>query len=332
MILISVIIVNYNSGQYLQKSVESLFKQIFRQFEIIIIDNASSDNSASIINNIDDIDNMNQYDDIKITRIFNEENIGFAAANNKAVKIAQGDLLIFLNPDTITKIDWLKILYQYSLKNPKIAMFGSTQICAENHNKLDGTGDIYHILGIPLRSNYGHDIKNIPPTNEIFAPCAAAAMIRRQYFEQVNGFDEKFFCYCEDIDLAFRLRLIGQTCLQIKEAIIYHHGSAITGRQSKFSIYYGMRNRIWVLIKNMPLSILILILPLHLLITFIILLTYLKRGNFLAAARGYGAAIVNIRPIIAERKLIQATRSASYWALMKSFTYSFNEFFKRMKL
>ncbi|MCH2037896.1 MAG: glycosyltransferase family 2 protein [Rickettsiales bacterium] len=317
---ICVIIVNYNSGAYLRQCLDALENQTFTNFEVIIVDNNSDDDSLV---------KLGDYPKLSLQIVCNASNEGFAAANNKAAAMTDAPLLAFLNPDAFAAHDWLQQLYDHSLRFAEFSMFGSTQICADNAQKLDGTGDLYHIFGILIRGNYQNHIRNLPETSEVFAPCAAASMIRRDEFHCIGGFDERFFCYCEDVDLAFRLRLSGERCLQVKEATVYHKGSAITGIASDFSIYHGMRNRIWVFLKNMPLALLIPLLPIHLALQLLFLARAARKGKLSPALKGLKDALVNIRPILKSRKTIHECRFISLKTLLKSFTYAPSSLFKR---
>jgi GT2 family glycosyltransferase len=102
------------------------------------------------------------------------------------------------------------------------------------------------------RRKHGQPVDSDPSRLPFFAPCAASALYLRSAVLEVGGFDEDYFCYIEDVDLGFRLRLAGYQCLHLHDAITYHIGSAITERESDFSIYHGHRNLVWTYFKNMP--------------------------------------------------------------------------------
>ncbi len=106
--------------------------------------------------------------------------------------------------------------------NIHAAAFGSTQIDARDETRYDGLGDCYHAFGVPWRGGYGHVRAGLPLQGQVFSPCAAAALYRRAAWQEVGGFDETFFCYCEDVDLGFRLRLAGHSILQVPQAVVRH--------------------------------------------------------------------------------------------------------------
>ena len=163
----------------------------------------------------------------------------------------------------IAKENWLEKLADAARRFPDTAMFASTQICLNDPDLLDGAGDNYFFLGVPWRGGHGQPVSRRPEFGECFSPCGAAAMIRKDCFLGQGGFDREYFCYCEDVDLAFRLRLSGERCLYIPDAQVWHKGSAISGKNSKFTVFLGTRNLVWTYFKNMPLAMLVLTYPVH---------------------------------------------------------------------
>ncbi|WP_300375465.1 glycosyltransferase family 2 protein [Henriciella sp.] len=253
--LFSVIIINYNGGIFLQKALDSLVSQSFKNFEVLVLDNASEDYSADAA----DFDRLSQVKLIK-----EPTNHGFAKGNNLAAQKAAGEWLVLLNPDCTATSTWLERIDAAIKANPEISTFTCAQISLSDQSKLDGTGDAYNIFGIPWRGGFGHPAADLPDTGFCFSACGASAVYRKDLFLEVGGFDERFFCYCEDVDLGYRLQLLGYDCLFLSDAIVHHEGSGISGRHSYFTTYYGNRNRTWLYIKNTPLPLLIVTLPGHL--------------------------------------------------------------------
>jgi GT2 family glycosyltransferase len=214
----AVIVVNFNGKDFLDRCLDSLRCQTFSHFKIVIVDNASDDGSADGIEE--------RFSNIEVIR--SDKNIGFAAANNLAVHRTEGcKWIALLNPDAFAEPDWLLNLHHAARENPEYSFFGSHMKQYGSHGRLDGTGDIYHLCGLAWRRDHGISEDQIPRSmGEIFSPCGAAAMYRRDVFLDAGGFDESFFCYFEDIDLAFRLRLLGQRCLYVPSAKVEHVGSA----------------------------------------------------------------------------------------------------------
>ncbi len=316
---ISVIIVNYNSGARLRRCLDALDAQHLRADEIIVIDNASDDDSldaAHAFNGVVDI-------------IEAGANLGFAAANNRAAARAKGDWLAFLNPDAYAHPDWLKVIAAAIENHPEYDAFGSLQINAGEPAKLDGAGDVFHGSGAPYRGHFGWTTDRAPPDGECFSPCAAAAVYRKATFEKLGGFEESFFCYCEDIDLGYRLRLAGGRALQLRDAKVLHEGSGVTGRRSNFSIYYGHRNRIWTHIRNTPTSIILVSLPYHLFADVALLAYFVLTGKGGAYLRAIRDAVLGAPHHFAARKRIQANRKASAFEIFRAFTWSPLALFRR---
>lgn len=309
---VTIIIVNYNAGGKILRCLERLNAQTFRDFETIVIDNASTDGSAARA--------AEAYPSVRL--MLSAENLGFAAGNNRAARDAKGELLAFLNPDAYADDNWLAELVRASERYPWADAFGSSQICAEQPDRIDGAGDVYHILGAAYRGGYGRSVSELPEDGECFAPCAAAAMYRRSAFEALGGFDERFFCYGEDVDLGFRLRLSGGHCVQVKAAVVAHEGSGITGRYSDFTVYHGNRNRIWLAYKNIPGVFYWVFAPLRLTFDFYLLARALSLGfgrPYLRALRdGYGG-LARLRH---ERARIQRERRLSLTGFAKAMTWS----------
>ncbi len=163
-------------------------------------------------------------------------------------------------------------------------MFGATLVDAANPKLADGFGDVLSISGIPWRGGQGQPVAALPDRDiEVFAPCAAAALYERNSFANAGGFDKDFFCFVEDVDLGFRLRLAGERCVQLRNAIVHHHGSAITGAMSEFTLYHSYRNRLWLLWKNMPAALLPISLSLNLALSVLVILKHGRRGAPIAA-------------------------------------------------
>lgn len=308
--VISVIIVNYNSGPRLKRCLAHLQAQSFRNFETLVVDNASTDDSLVQARGVD------------FQLIEAGENLGFAAANNLAVKSVRGEWLAFLNPDAYAAPEWLEALIKATSAYPGVDAFGSTQIDDKDRDKVDGAGDVYHAFGLAYRGGFGRPVSGLPPEGECFAPCAAASMIRRETFAALGGFYEPFFCYSEDVDLGFRLRLSGGRSVQLRGAIVYHEGSGVTGRRSDFTVYHGHRNRIWTWYLNMPLALLIATAPFHLLLDLALLVQSAARGDGAAYLRGLRDGYGGLARLSAERRRRQQARQASTGEIARAMTWS----------
>jgi len=284
---ITVVIVNYNSGARLEKCLAHMARQTFADFETIVVDNASSDGSAQAANGAE----------IPVTLINAGSNLGFAAANNLAAKKARGEWLAFLNPDAYAAPDWLAEFVAAAERYRGVDAFGSAQLNADEPSRIDGAGDVCHAFGLIYRGHLGFAADALPEDGEVFSACAAAAFYRRETFQKLGGFDERFFCYCEDMDLGFRLRLAGGRAVQMARAVVLHEGSGVSGRRSDFTVYHGARNRRWVYYKNAPYAVLLALAPIHLAVDLLMLARAAAGGAGAAYWRGLRDGIAAMRTV-----------------------------------
>lgn len=310
----SVIIVNYNAGDRLRRCLQQLTEQTVRDFETIIIDNDSADDSLDLAAPIAGL--------LGARIIRSGINLGFAAGNNRAVAEARGRWIAFLNPDAYAEPGWLEALMAATVRYPWAAAFGSTQISAGAPDRLDGAGDAYHVFGVGYRGHFGWPLASLPPDGECFAPCAAAALYRREVFDALGGFDERFFCYGEDVDLGFRLRLAGERAVQVAAAVVHHEGSGISGRYSDFTVYHGNRNRIWLAYKNTPGPLYWPFLPLHLLVNAYLFMRAISIGGGGAYWRAMRDAYGGLGAFGADRRRIAQSRRASLVSIARAMAWS----------
>lgn len=299
---ISVIIVNWNSGKLLVDCLKCLDKQTVCFDQLYVVDNGSNEQTEYL-----PVDSEH----LKLIRL--SKNIGFAAGNNKALYECKTEFVALLNPDAFPEPHWLESLLNAAKDHPDVAAFGSKQLCYEDPHVLDGVGDIYHASGLVWRHRHGmrqNATDNIK--KEIFSPCAAAALYKRQALLEVGGFDEDYFCYVEDVDLGFRLRLAGYSSMYIPNAIVHHIGSATTKlRHDDFSVYYCHRNLIWTFFKNMPGILFWVLLPIHLLINMTSIIIFTIRGKHRVILKSKIDAIKGLKPMWIKRRSIQKHRVAS---------------------
>lgn len=299
---VTVIIVNWNCGAVLFKCVEHLLGQTLLPTRIMIMDNGSTDDSLMGIPQNDRID-------IQLLG----SNYGFAGGNNRAFSDCDTEYVALLNPDAFPSPDWLERLVDAAVFHPEISMFASLQLSDENPEIIDGVGDSYHVSGLVWRDRHGARLLEADRMNKaVFSPCAAAALYRRQALIDVGGFDEDFFCYVEDVDLGFRLRLAGHQAMFVHDAVVRHVGSVSTGGQrSDFCVYHGHRNLVWAYVKNMPGFLFWMLLPLHLVLNLVSILHFSFRGQGRVIMRSKIDALKGIPKMFRKREIIQKKRMAS---------------------
>jgi len=308
---VTVCIVAYQSGDYLQACVDALAAQGFAGFEAVIVDNDSTDGSIEAL----------VLPDARFRVERMGRNLGFAAANNVAARASRATFFATLNPDTRADPGWLAALVAAAGRWPQAASFGSTQVSLDEPDRLDGAGDVYHAAGMAWRALIDRPVSQVPPEGEVFGPCAAAALYRREAFMALGGFDERYFCYCEDVDIAYRLRLAGWTAVQVPDAVVRHAGSAISGRRSGFTLFHGHRNRVWTYVKNTPGPWLWLLLPYHLAYDLALIAWAAFRGYGGPVARAHWKALSGMGPIWESRRVVQKARKASLRDLFEAMAW-----------
>jgi len=240
----AVIIVNWNGKHLLKDCFDSLREQTNKNFVTYLVDNNSSDDSIEFT--------KKNYPEIKIIKL--KKNYGFAKGNNEGIKEAIKDqnikYILTLNNDTVVDKDWLKNLVDSSKKNPKIGACASKTLYLEKKDTINSNGISIYQDGHAISWRGFEKAINYPREEEIFAPSAVAALYKREALEKIGLFDDSFFMYQEEVDLAWRLRYGGYISIYCPNAIVYHAHSATSKAFSPLKAYYSERNRIWVVYKN----------------------------------------------------------------------------------
>jgi GT2 family glycosyltransferase/O-antigen/teichoic acid export membrane protein len=300
---VAVVVVNMNGAAVLDRCLDALARQTVRPAQVIVVDNASTDGSADRLEG--------RHPGVQVIRL--AANIGFAAANNLAVaRAAACEWVALLNPDAFPEPAWLERLLVAAAERPEFSFFGSRLLCADDPDTLDGTGDVLHVGGMAWRRDHGAEGRSARlEREEVFSPCAAAALYRRDAWEDAGGLEEGFFCYFEDTDLSFRLRLAGHRCLYVPDAVVHHVGSAIAGVESDFTVYHSFRNLNWTWARNMPSRLALLYLPQLLLVNALLLFAFAMRGRARVILRAQRDALGGLPRVLEERAAIQRGRRIS---------------------
>jgi len=307
---VAVVIVDWNAGELVTRCLSALGRQTIRPRTVMIVDNASASETWRHV----------LPDSLPIEMIRLAGNTGFAAGTNYGVALVpEAKWIALLNPDAFPEPDWLARLLAAAERHPEYSFFASRQLIAEDPARLDGTGDPYAVSGLAWRRDRGRPVgEGRTAPGEVFGPCAAAALYRRDALVGVGGLDRSFFCYFEDVDLAFRLRLAGHRCLYVPDAVVHHVGSASSGWRSDFSVYYGHRNLVWTFAKNMPWPLLALYWPHHVLVNLISLAWFTLRGQGRAIWKAKRDALRGLPRVLRQRRDIQARRLVGSWELRRT--------------
>lgn len=309
----TVIVVVHNAGAHLAHCLAALEAQTLGAFEAIVCDNASTDGAFAAA--------RATATDPRLRFEPMGANLGFAGANNRAAAGARGAWLALLNPDAIPAPDWLERLVAATRRHADADAFASLQLDAADPTRLDGAGDALSAWGIPWRGGFGQRPGPLAEA-ECFSACAAAALYRAERFRALGGFAEAFFCFCEDVDLGFRLRLIGGRCVLVPDAVVRHWGGASTGRRSDFAVYHGARNRLWLFLRCMPMPLLAVLLMPHLAATIALLVSAALRGQAPAFVRGLRDACARLPQVWSERRRIQAARQVKVRTIAAALAWS----------
>jgi len=243
--LISVIIPNWNGAVHLPTCLQALRRQTYPNYEVIVVDNGSSDESLQILER--------DFPEVRVVALpFNR---GFAGAANEGIRAAGGELIALLNNDTEAEPGWLAALAEALERHHEAGMAASKLLLFDRRDVLHSAGDFYRVDGVPGNrgvwekdeGQYDHDVW-------VFGACGGAAAYRRSMLEETGLFDEDLFAFCEDVDLAWRAQLLGYRCVFVPQARVYHKVSATGG--GKLASFYVGRNFIWVIAKNYPSSLL----------------------------------------------------------------------------
>ncbi|MGH3079756.1 MAG: glycosyltransferase family 2 protein [Gaiellaceae bacterium] len=299
---VAVAIVNANSGRFLRRSLAALAEQTRAPDRILVVDNGSTDGSADGVEA--------EFPSVEVIRL--DANVGFAAANNLAAREAgDSEWLALLNPDAFPEARWLEELLRAAEAAPGSASFSSRIVMDSDPGRLDAAGDVMHVSGVAWQGGRGESSSSAAAPREVFSASAAAALYRRDAFLAVGGFDERFFCYYEDVDLGFRLRLVGHRSMYVPGAVARHVGSSAACRDSDFMLYHTHRNIVWTYVKDMPSALFWLYLPQHLLVNLATLAAFAITRRAGVAFRAKRDALRGLPEILRERRAVQDRRVVS---------------------
>ena len=245
---VSVVTPNYNGEKFLKTFLESLNNDRDCIGEVIIIDNGSSDASLDYL--------KNSTFDFPLVLIENKENLGFAPAVNQGILKAKNDLIFSINNDTELKKGSIKALMDLISSSDDIFSVQAKMLQYNNKELIDDVGDEYNLLAWTKKTGENHHSNEYEEVKDIFSSCAGAALYKKSVLDEIGLFDDNFFAYMEDVDLAIRSRINGYRNLLCPDAIVYHIGSATSGsRYNEFKVRLAARNNVWVVYKNFPIPL-----------------------------------------------------------------------------
>ena len=295
---VSVIIPTWNGGKWLDGCLNSLTSQDFRDFEILVVDDASTDGSSDHLEE--------RFPCVRVLQLTVHH--GFAKAVNAGITATSGEYVVLLNNDTLPSISFIRNLVQaMDMMPPDVGSLASCMRSMDNPMLLDDTGDIFTWYGHALKRGHGRPVVEFKGDREILSACAGAAMYRRKFLNDAGGFDEVFVSYLEDLDLGLRGRLLGYRHMYVESADVLHkgHGSSLpTGDYIRFVT----RNRLMLIGKNIPFSLLVRHFH-HIFIGQLDL--FLQYRHPLDSVIGYLSFLRQIPHVIHERRRILARKVLS---------------------
>lgn len=297
---VSIIIVNWNGKHHLEKCLPSLEKITYSNYEVILVDNASSDESVSFV--------KSKYPSIKI--IQNDKNYGFAKGNNIGFKQAHGEYILFLNNDTQVTKDFLDNLVAVLGSDRELGGVQAKVLSMTDPTRLDSVGAFLTNTGFLYHYGYlQKDNKKYDKPIYLYTAKGACMLFRKDVIDQVGLFDDEFFAYFEETDFCHRVWLAGYKIKYVPDAVIYHQiGGTSNSMNNSFIQYHSFKNRINSYIKNLGLSEAIKILPLHIFLCEAAAFVFIIKGKpsiFLAINKAILWNIKKLSQTLKKRKYIQ---------------------------
>jgi len=317
---ISIIILNWNGKEYLANCFNSISQQTFKDYEVIFVDNNSTDDSVDFT--------RQRFPWVNIVEL--EENRGFVGGNNAGAEKATGEYLFFLNNDTKLDPRCLETLLRYFEQHPEVGILGCLQYSYDGKHIIEESG-AYDIFGYPCRGIYSD--------NKTFYVYGASLFIKKELFSEIDGFDPNYFNKCEDIDLCWRTRLLGYDVKCLPSAIIYHKWGAATfveemGKKKKyattiFSGYLGERNSLRNILKNYSFIFLLFVIPARFIFNISEIVLFILIGKFTVVRKAYLSAwwwnIKNFQDTWSKRRKIQNTRKVNDLKIMKNMLFRYGK-------
>jgi GT2 family glycosyltransferase len=308
--VISVVVVNWNGRHLLDACLASLQHQTRPAAEVILVDNGSTDESIRFV--------RSEYPAVRVIAL--DTNRGFAAGCNAGLGIASGSLIATLNNDAVADERWLDALARTLRGRHDVGMVASKMLRRDNPAVVDSAGICIDRTAVVWDRKVGEPADSANAPAEVFGPCAGAALYRRELFSDVGCFDEDFFMYLEDVDLAWRARLAGWRCLYCPDAIAFHSPSTTAGVDSPLKLFHLARNRIWLLAKNYPMPDLVCRFPALVAFEIGASISSLIRprpaftvAQRLAPLSGRIAGLLRLRTAWRKRSTVQSHRRVPHW-------------------
>lgn len=313
-----VVIPSYNAAEWLSASIDSVLAQSFKNFELIIVDNGSIDDSRTVIERY-------EAKDPRVRGVFLDKNYGYTGGVNPGMELAIKEGAEFVAPfnnDAIADRDWLKYLYDYIKKHDEVGI-ATCKLMHADGKTFDSTADLYTVWGLPYPRGRDETVSDkYDQDTVIFGASGGASMYRVTMLKQIGVFDQDFFAYYEDIDLSFRAHLGGWKVRYVPESTVYHEQSKTADKMgSGFTTYQFMKNLPLVIIKDLPGRLWWRVVPRFCLVYTIFFINAFLKGRGWPAFKGWLKAWWLLPKKLAERHRIQSARKVTPEYIWSTFTH-----------
>ena len=307
--LVSIIILNYNAGKLIEECVDSIYQSNYKNFEIILVDNNSKDESHVKCKEKFPLINL----------IANKENLGYCEGNNVGIRVANGKFVIVLNPDTIVEPNWINELLQgyekfgHGIYQPKF-------LTIDNKSILQSTGNMIQLFGFGYSRNKGDkDEKQFNNIENINYASGTCLFTTKEIFTQLGFFDSFLFAYHDDLDLCWRASMQGIQSYYIPTSIVFHPSEGFSFKWSNFKFFLLERNRLYCLFTHYSHSTILKFLPSLVLVDIAVSLFYLKNGLFSEKIKASLDILKNSKIINSRYNLIQKNRTVDDKEIISQF-------------
>lgn len=312
---VSIIIINFNGKKYLERCLKSVLEHDYPNFEIILVDNASTDGSIELVKDLFS-------NDSRLTIIENSKNLGAAQGRNEGVRVARGKYVVFLDNDTEVTSRWLDELVEVMENDSTIGIAQSMLLKMDDYSSIQHGGlFIIDYCGWTWKfckdETYDHFVKFHKKTVTVSSAVSAAMIVRRQMLKEIGTFDPKFFIYFEDVDLSWRAWLRGYKVVLVPKSIVYHGGGGsieVGAKASMLREYDYYKNCIRLLIKNYSLERIFAFLPISFACMFAKALIHLMRGDIgsiIGLSRAFFWNVKELSDTMHMRLRVQSIRKVS---------------------
>lgn len=304
---IAVLVLNYNGAHFLNDCFQSILKDTSIKFDTYLIDNASKDSSVDLI--------RKKYPSVIIVQ--NLVNLGFAGAYDKIIRELDYEYLVLLNNDTVVHENWLEALVKVAESDSQIGACGSKILMMNDKKIIDHAGGMLTVIGSGLdRGKWTTDEGQYDIQMEVGFACGCALLIRKSAYLEAGGFHPDYFMYHEDVDVCWKMRLLGYSVLYVPDSVVYHYlgGGISQGDEHPFKTYLCQKNRLANVIVNIGIRRLPLAVLISMIYDFVRVAKFsLKRRWDLLEVlfRAYAVTFRNLNTLWNRRSEIQRRRSVS---------------------